>query len=109
MSFGSAMRLGIVALTRRSALGEDWRGVLGRALDRLTYANVVATLALFIALGGGAYAVTALPRNSVGTQQLKRNAVTSAKIRNRTVAPADLSQATLRALAGRAEIGRAHV
>ena len=33
----------------------------------LTYANVLATGAIFIALGGGAYAVTALPSaNSVG-------------------------------------------
>jgi hypothetical protein len=28
---------------------------------RLTYANVTATLALFLALGGGAYAATSLP------------------------------------------------
>ena len=32
---------------------------------RVTYANVTATLALFVALGGGAYAATALPANSV--------------------------------------------
>jgi hypothetical protein len=32
--------------------------------SRLNYANVVATLALFVALGGGAYAVTALPRTA---------------------------------------------
>ena len=47
---------------------------------RLTYANVTATLALFIALGGSSYAVTQLPRNSVGTKQLKRGAVTSDKV-----------------------------
>jgi hypothetical protein len=50
-----------------------------------TYANVVATLALFIALGGGAYAATALPRNSVGTKQLKKNAVVKAKIKNNAI------------------------
>ena len=33
----------------------------------LSYANVMATIALFIALGGGAYALTTLPRNSVTT------------------------------------------
>jgi hypothetical protein len=38
--------------------------------SRLSYANVVATLALFIALGGGAYAAFALPADSVGTRQL---------------------------------------
>lgn len=45
-------------------------------LDHLTYANVVATLALFIALGGASYAAIALPAHSVGPVQLKANAVT---------------------------------
>lgn len=45
-----------------------------RLRDRLSYANVVATIALFVALGGGAYAVT-LDRNSVGSKQLKPGAV----------------------------------
>ncbi len=38
---------------------------------QLTYSNVTATLALFIALGGTSYAVTKLPRNSVGTLQVR--------------------------------------
>jgi hypothetical protein len=42
---------------------------------RLTYANVVAKLALFVALGGSAYAATQLKKNSVGTRQLKNGAV----------------------------------
>jgi hypothetical protein len=46
----------------------------------LTYANVIATLALFLALGGGAYAAFKLPKNSVGSKQLKANAVNSAKV-----------------------------
>jgi hypothetical protein len=48
--------------------------------SRLTYANVVATLALFVALGGASYAATQLPRNSVGTTQLRKAAVTPAKL-----------------------------
>jgi hypothetical protein len=52
---------------------------------RVTYANVTATLALFIALGGGAYAATALPSNSVGPRQLKKNAVERAKIKNNAI------------------------
>lgn len=32
--------------------------MLARPGSRLTYANVTATLALFVSLGGGAYAVT---------------------------------------------------
>jgi hypothetical protein len=50
----------------------------------LSYANVVASLALFLALGGAAFAATQLPRNSVGTGQLKPEAVTSGKIAKRT-------------------------
>jgi hypothetical protein len=50
----------------------------------LTYANVAATLALFLALGGAAYAATQLPRNSVGTAQLQREAVTAGKIAKKT-------------------------
>jgi len=56
------------------------------------YANVTATMALIVALGGTSYAAITLPRNSVGTKQLKpravarsdirANAVTSAKVRN---------------------------
>jgi hypothetical protein len=43
----------------------------------LTYANVVATLALFIALGGGAYAAIKLPKNSVTTIQVKNGTLVS--------------------------------
>lgn len=50
----------------------------------LTYANVAATLALFLGLGGAAYAATQLPRNSVGTAQLKPQAVTAGKIAKKT-------------------------
>jgi hypothetical protein len=50
----------------------------------LSYANVVASLALFLALGGAAFAATQLPRNSVGTGQLKREAVTAGKIAKKT-------------------------
>jgi hypothetical protein len=38
---------------------------------RLSYANIVASLALFVALGGTAAAVTALPRDSVGSPQIQ--------------------------------------
>ncbi len=47
---------------------------------RLSYANVMATVAVFMVLGGGAYA---LSKNSVGTKQLKNKAVTNAKITRR--------------------------
>jgi hypothetical protein len=58
--------------------------------SRLTYSNVIGTMALFIALGGVAVAA-GLPRNSVGPRQLKRGAVTAAKIRKQAVTSAKLA------------------
>lgn len=55
-----------------------------RLRPRPTYANVIATLAMFIALGGAA-AAAGLRRNSVGPRQLKRGAVTARAIRKRAV------------------------
>lgn len=52
---------------------------------RLSYANVVSTLALVLALSGSAYAVTQLPKESVGTRQLKAGAVTPLKLSPRTL------------------------
>lgn len=45
--------------------------------SRLSYANVVSTLALFVALGGASYAAVELPAHSVGSKQLKARSVTS--------------------------------
>ena len=50
----------------------------------LTYANVISTLALFLAISGGAAYAASLGKNSVGTKQLKNGAVTEAKIRKRS-------------------------
>jgi hypothetical protein len=53
---------------------------------RLSYANVVSTLALLIALSGAtAYAATKLPDRSVGEFQLRPGAVTAEKIRKNAV------------------------
>jgi hypothetical protein len=63
--------------------------------SRLTYANVVATLALFIALGGVSWAAVTLPRGSVGTPQLKPGAVTGTKVRDGSLSGADVRDASL--------------
>ena len=42
---------------------------------RFNYANAMATIAVFIALGGASYAALKIPRNSVGSKQLKRSSV----------------------------------
>src|ERR1700761_7870908 len=51
-----------------------------RFRGKLTYANVIATIALFVALGGASYAAVKLPKNSVGTKQIKNKSITEAKI-----------------------------
>jgi hypothetical protein len=48
----------------------------------LNYGNVVASLALFVALGGVSWAAVTLPKGSVGNRQLRRDAVTSVKVRD---------------------------
>lgn len=50
----------------------------------LSYANVMATVAVFLALGGGAYAAAQLPENSVGSKQIKKGAVTPKKLAKST-------------------------
>jgi hypothetical protein len=63
---------------------------------KLTYANVIATLALFLALGGsGAWAASTISRNSVGTAQLKNAAVTGEKVRSGTLLAKDFKQGEL--------------
>lgn len=83
-----------------------------RLSDHLTYANVMATVAVFIALGGTSYAATKLARNSVGSTQirakavgsseLKSRAVTSSKIRSGSVTASRLSDGARDALRGTA-------
>ena len=45
-------------------------------------AMVVASIALAVALGGTGYAAIKLPTNSVGNKQIKRDAVTGAKVKD---------------------------
>jgi hypothetical protein len=67
-----------------------------RIRGRLTYSNVIATLALFIALGGTSYAVTSLPRNSVGQKQIRKNAVGAGELRSSSVRSSEISQRSIR-------------
>jgi hypothetical protein len=53
---------------------------------RLTYANVMSSIAIFLVLGGAtAFAAHKLAKHSVGTRQLKANAVTTAKLKRNAV------------------------
>ena len=62
---------------------------------RPAHGTVIAYLALFVALGGSAYAIQRLPRNSVGTRQLKANAVTGGKVKNGSLTGKDVDASTL--------------
>jgi hypothetical protein len=58
-------------------------------------AMLVACLALVVALGGVSYAATVLPKNSVGTAQLKKKAVTASKLRANSVSAPKVKDGTL--------------
>lgn len=63
---------------------------------RLTYANVVSSLALFLVLTGAtALAANQLAKNSVGSKQLKNNAVTTAKIKKEAITNAKIKKGSI--------------
>lgn len=78
---------------------------MARLSARLTYANVVASLALFVALGGSGYAAVKVSKNSVGSKQIKngqvknadlaKNAVTSSKVKDGSLLSADFKPGQL--------------
>lgn len=81
-----------------------------RARPRLSYANVMVTILAFVVLGGGAaYAATQLPRNSVGSAQLRRAAVTNGKIAAGSVGGKKLGAGVRKQLARGAAAGPAPV
>jgi hypothetical protein len=63
---------------------------------RLTYANVMSSLAVFLVLGGAtALAAGKLGKNSVGTNQIKKNAVTGVKVKKHTLTGTQINLAKL--------------
>ncbi|HSS41806.1 MAG TPA: hypothetical protein VLK37_04555 [Solirubrobacterales bacterium] len=62
---------------------------------RLTYANVMSSIAVFLVLGGATALAAGLAKNSVGSKQLKKNAVTSAKIKNNAVTTAKIKNGAI--------------
>jgi len=73
-----------------------------RALrSKLTYANVISTLCLFLLLGGGAaMAAGKLARNSVGTRQIKNAAITGPKIKRASIEATKLTALATSTLKG---------
>jgi hypothetical protein len=80
--------------------------------SKLSFANVTALVALFVALGGTGYAAITLPRNSVGSSQIRRHAVgqtdlktgavTSRALHDRSIRLGDLSLSARSSLRGAA-------
>ena len=62
-----------------------------RIRSRLTFANVVSLLALFIALGGSSYAVV----TRVGTKEIRNNSVRTGDLRNNDIRSRDVRNGTL--------------
>jgi hypothetical protein len=67
----------------------------GKRRRALSPAMVVALVALFLAVSGGAYAAITLPAHSVGTTQLKNGAVTAAKVKSGTLLAKDFKAGQL--------------
>jgi hypothetical protein len=66
-------------------------------MPKLSYANVVSTVALFIALtGASAYAANKLANRSVGEPQLRPGAVTADKIRSNAVTAPKIKSAAVK-------------
>jgi len=73
-----------------------------RALrSKLTYANVISTLCLFLVLGGSAaVAESQLANNSVGAKQIKNGAITGAKIKKASIEATKLTALAISTLKG---------
>ncbi|HET7688798.1 MAG TPA: hypothetical protein VFK41_00330 [Nocardioidaceae bacterium] len=71
----------------------------------LSYSNVVSSLALVVAVSGGAYAAVVLPKNSVGAPQIKAQAVRSGEVKDRSLLPRDSRNGAVAAFAFIREVG----
>jgi hypothetical protein len=67
--------------------------MFGRLRKHLSFANVASALALFIALGGAAYAGAELSKNSVGSAQIEKNAVGASEVKNGALSCAEFKAA----------------
>jgi hypothetical protein len=63
---------------------------------RLSYADVIASLALFVALGGTGVAAVSLDRDSVGSPQIRGDAVRSPEIAKDAVRSPEISSGAVR-------------
>lgn len=69
---------------------------MNRIFSRGRYANVTSTLALVVALGGTSYAAIKLPKDSVGTTQIKTHGVTATDLANDAVTSRKIKDGSLK-------------
>ncbi len=62
---------------------------------RITYSDVMSTLAAFLALGGVSYAAISLPKNSVAGKHIKKGAVASSDVKDGTLQRGDFKTGVL--------------
>lgn len=68
---------------------------MGWTRRHLTYANVIGTLALFVALGGGAYAVSTAKRNSVTSRSVRNESIKGVDVLNDSLTGLDVDEGSL--------------
>ncbi|WP_205698961.1 hypothetical protein [Conexibacter sp. SYSU D00693] len=66
----------------------------------LSYANVMATVAVFVALGGSSYAATKLAKDTVGSTQIRSGAVGSSEVKDGSLQVKDFSASQRASLRG---------
>jgi hypothetical protein len=76
-------------------------------ISRPSPALIIALIALMVSLGGTGYAAFTLPRNSVGTKQLKNGSVTAAKVKRHSLTGAQINLKKLGTVPSARNAGRA--
>jgi hypothetical protein len=75
--------------------------------NHLTFGNVIAAIAVFLAFGGSALAGAKLARNSVSSPTVKNGSVRGKDVRDDSLTGADINEATLQMKAAPAGVGPA--
>jgi hypothetical protein len=76
-------------------------------ISRPSPALIVAIIALIVSMGGTGYAAFTLPRNSVGTKQLRNGSVTAAKVKRHSLTGAQINLKKLGTVPTARNAGRA--
>jgi len=69
--------------------------VFANVRSHLTYANVMASIAVFVALGGTSVAAVSLKKNSVGSNQIKNSSLTGSDVKNSSLTTSDVKNRSL--------------